>query len=80
METLVVTPNEAAKLLRVSPNEIYQKLEKGEIPAYRDGVNGKNWKIPKVLLQDYINERALEEAKDRQQLEKIYNTEVEQNG
>lgn len=70
METLVVTPTEASKLLKTSPSEIYKKLEQGEIPAYKDGPNNNSWKIPKNLLVKCIEERALEEAKDRRHIER----------
>ena len=65
METLVYTSSEVAKLLRVRPDLIGQMLEAGEIPAYREG---KCWKIPKTLLQAYIENRAMSEAKARRKL------------
>lgn len=65
MEALVYTSAEVAKLLRVSPDRVGRLLEDGEIPAYREGTN---WKIPKTLLQAYIENRAMNEAKMRRKL------------
>lgn len=62
MEKIVLTPNEAAELIRISPNDIYSLITSGDIPAYREG---RNWKIPKTLLVRYVEERALREAEER---------------
>ena len=64
-DVLIYSANEAAKVLRTDPGTIYKKLEKGDIPAYKEGAN---WKIPKALLAAYIENRALAEAKDRREL------------
>lgn len=74
METLVYSAVEAAKALKVKPENVIKKLEKGEIPAYREG---RNWKIPKKLLQEYIIAKALEETKDRQHIEReVYGSDL----
>lgn len=62
MEALVVSPSEAKKMLLISSNRIYEMLEEGELPAYREG---KDWKIPVKILQDYVLERAYMETKER---------------
>ena len=64
-EVLVLTAAEAAKVLRERPERIKEKLETGEIPAYREG---REWKIPLSLLQASIEHKALEEAKARRQI------------
>lgn len=61
-EQLVVTASEAAKLLKIDKNKLAEQLASGEIPAYRDGWN---WKIPKTLLQAYIENKAIEESRVR---------------
>ena len=55
---LIVSAAEAAKLL-------HRKLRTGEIPAYREGTN---WKIPLDLLKVTIENRAIEEAKERKKI------------
>ena len=62
IKRLVCTPAEAAKALATSPNKVHELLERGEIPAYREG---RNYKIVISLLQDYIEERAINESKER---------------
>jgi len=69
MEKLILTATEASKVLSTTPSKVLAMLQVGEIPAYRDG---KNWKIPKTLLQKYVEERALEETERRK-----YDTEAE---
>lgn len=61
-EKLILTPKEVQKYLRVGISEVYEKLESGDIPAYRDG---RNWKIPFELLKEYIVERARMETERR---------------
>lgn len=76
METLVYSAEEAAKAIKTTKDVVLKRVEKGEIPAYREG---RNWKIPKKLLQEYIIAKALEETKDRQHIEReVYgNVDVE---
>lgn len=62
MKRLVLTPKEAAELLFTSAESVNNKCHTGEIPAYRDG---KNWKIPAALLEDYVVKKALKEAAAR---------------
>lgn len=68
MDVLIYSANEAAKVLRTDPSTIYKKLEKGDIPAYKEGAN---WKIPKSLLAAYIENMALVEAKGRREIHEM---------
>ena len=66
---LVIPASEAAKLLGTDNNAVQKMLERGEIPAYRDG---RNWTIPVDLLKATIENRAIKEAQERRRLhEKI---------
>ena len=62
METMIVRTAEAADLLATSPNRVLELIREGEIPAYRDG---RNWSIPRTLLQAYVEDRAREETERR---------------
>ena len=62
---LIVSAAEAAKLLKTDTHTVHRKLRTGEIPAYREGTN---WKIPLDLLKVTIENRAIEEAKERREL------------
>lgn len=65
MEKLILTATEAAKALSTTPAKVLELLSEGEIDAYREG---RNWKIPKVSLEDYVRERAAFEAAERRRL------------
>ena len=66
---LVIPASEAAKLLGTDNNAVQKMLERGEIPAYREG---RNWKIPVDLLKATVENRAIKEAQERRRLhEKI---------
>ena len=62
IEPLVYTATEAAQALRTRPDLVLLRLERGEIPGKREGTG---WKIPKTLLQAYIENEALREASER---------------
>ena len=62
IEPLVYTATEAAQALRTRPDLVLLRLERGEIPGKREGTG---WKIPKTLLQAYIENEAIREAKER---------------
>ena len=62
MMNLIYTSKEAAEMLRTSPNAILELLDAGEIPAYREG---RNWKIPRACLEEYIIRRAEKESEER---------------
>ena len=59
MNPLIVSKNEASKMMKISPNRMLELLESGEISAYKD--NGR-WRVPVKSLEDYI-ERRLADAK-----------------
>ena len=59
---LVIPASEAAKLLGTDNNVVQKMLERGEIPAYREG---RNWKIPVDLLKATVENRAIKEAQER---------------
>lgn len=62
---LVIPASEAAKLLGTDNNVVQKMLERGEIPAYREG---RNWKIPMDLLKATVENRAIKEAQERRRL------------
>lgn len=62
---MVVSATEAAKMLQTRPDLLITQLERGEIPAYREG---KNWKVPVDLLKATVENRAIREAKERRRL------------
>lgn len=64
-KNLVLTAEEAAKTLRESPKTTLEKLESGEIPAYREGTH---WKVPRKLLEQYVEMKALNETKERRKI------------
>lgn len=70
---LVIPASEAAKLLGTDNNVVQKMLERGEIPAYREG---RNWKIPVDLLKATVENRAIKEAQERRRL---YEMEKEQD-
>lgn len=67
VETLVYTAQEAAKALRTDNGSFNKRLENGEIPAYKEG---RYWKVPKSLLNRYIEEVAIREAEERRKAQK----------
>lgn len=58
----MLTAEEAARALRENQKSVLNKLESGEIPAYREGTH---WKVPYKLLERYVENKALTEAKER---------------
>ena len=59
MNPLIVSKNEASKMMKTSPNRMLELLESGEISAYKDK---DVWRVPVKSLEDYI-ERRLADAK-----------------
>ena len=47
----VVTVPEMSQMLLIGINNSYKLLESGEVKAFR---NGKNWRIPKVAVEEYL--------------------------
>ena len=72
MQRMVCTPMEASKALATSPDTIRELIQSGEIPAYKQG---RNYKIPVRLLENYIAERAIKETKVRRLEERRKNGE-----
>lgn len=51
----ILTVEEAEEALRIGSNAMYELLNSGKLKAYR---NGRNWRIPKIAVQEYILEQA----------------------
>lgn len=64
---LVLTAEETAKVLRENQRTTLDRLESGEIPAYREGTH---WKVPVKLLERYVENKALTETKERRKIHK----------
>lgn len=62
MEVLVLSAEETAKALRLKNEVLYKKLERGEIPAFKEG---RNWKVPVSTLKTAIESMAINEANER---------------
>lgn len=59
---MVLTPEEAAKELHISVNEVLKMCADGRIKAFKIGAR---WKIPSDLLKKTIERWAIEEAEGR---------------
>ena len=62
METLNVSMSEAARLIGIQTRLMQSMLERGEVPAWREG---RNWKIPVKALEQWNEDRAAREAEER---------------
>lgn len=51
----ILTVPELAEILRVGNTQAYRILKKGSVKAYKEG---KDWKIPKEAVKQYIISRA----------------------
>ena len=51
----LLTAQEAAEVLRVGHNAIYELLKSGELKGFRVG---RVWKIPKEAVEEYIRSSA----------------------
>ena len=51
----ILTTEEAADILRVGYNTLYDLLQSGKLKAYR---NGRLWRIPKRSVIQYIIEQS----------------------
>lgn len=51
----LLTAQEAAEVLRVGHNAIYELLKSGELKGFRVG---RVWKIPKEAVEEYIRNSA----------------------
>ena len=60
MDKFVLSAKEAAEYIGVGENLIRQLVKEGEIPAAR---SGRNYKIPRPLLEEWIVNKAKEGAR-----------------
>lgn len=67
MDRLIVTPEEAAKMLVTSPDEIRSWIHEGLLPAYQ---TGRNYKIVITQLQKFIEAKAEYETERRRKCRK----------
>ena len=51
----ILTLPEMAEALRVGHPHTYRRLRSGTLKGYKEG---KNWKISKIALENYIRERS----------------------
>jgi excisionase family DNA binding protein len=72
----LLTAREVSRILRERPETTIRKLNKGEIPAYREG---RFWRIPDSLLTAYVENKALTEAQARRDVCKECNNEDERS-
>jgi excisionase family DNA binding protein len=59
---LTLRPEEAAKLLRVGREQMYELIRKGEVPSIK---TGRRFLIPKKALEEWLETRAAEEQERR---------------
>ena len=64
IQPMVYSACEAARALKTDVSVVLERLERGEIPAYKEG---RYWKVPKETLQKHIEERAMKEARERRE-------------
>lgn len=62
MGSIVYTPNEVAKLLRIRLATVYDLIKCGDLPAIRIG---KNYKIPKEAFDSWVVNKTVEQRKER---------------
>ncbi len=55
-----MTPDEVAKIMRVSRNQVTEMINGGELPAIRFGK--KLWRIRKTDLQNYLSRNYTRQA------------------
>ena len=51
----ILTLPEAASVLRIGHTHTYRLLRSGSLKGYKEG---KNWKISKISLENYIREKS----------------------
>ena len=62
MESVVYTPNDVSKLLRIRVSTVYELIECGDLPAIRIG---KNYKIPKVAFDEWLMNSTVKQREER---------------
>lgn len=63
MESIVYTPNEVAKLLRIRVATVYELIKSGDLPALKIG---KNYKVPKEGFEEWLFIRTREQMEERE--------------
>lgn len=51
----IITIAELCEVLMIGRNRAYELLRTGQIPAFQ---LGRNWKIPKIALEEYLKKQA----------------------
>lgn len=51
----IITIPELCEVLTIGRNRAYELLKTGQIPAFQ---LGRNWKIPKIALEEYLKKQA----------------------
>ena len=50
----ILTVEELAEVLKIGTSQAYKIVRTGKLKAYKEG---KDWKIPKKSLEDYIRQK-----------------------
>ena len=50
----ILTVEEVAEALKIGTSQAYRILRNGELKGYKEG---KDWKTPKIALENYIREK-----------------------
>lgn len=59
----ILTVDQLMELLYIGRNTAYKLLNSGKIKGFRVG-NGKNWRIPKESVEEYVDECLKEHIKE----------------
>ena len=51
----ILTIEELCEILKIGWNRAYELLKSGQISAFQ---LGRNWKIPKIALEEYLKKQA----------------------
>ena len=62
MEKKTFSAGETSLRIGISKSKTLEMLSRGEIPAIRIG---RNWLVPEKALDEWLNNRAFEEAAER---------------
>ena len=62
MDKKTFSAGETSLRIGISKSKTLEMLSKGEIPAIRIG---RNWLVPEKALDEWLNDRAFEEAAER---------------
>ena len=61
-KSVVYTPNDVSKLLRIRVSTVYELIECGDLPAIRIG---KNYKIPIVAFDEWLINSTVKQREER---------------